>query len=197
MEPNVAFIVRRCVESETLQISDQREASAADVALIYANDGEPGIRRRRAGMGFCYLRPDGERVRDSALLDRIRGLVIPPAWTDVWIAPNADFHLQVTGKDARGRKQYRYHERWTACRDEVKYSNLIEFARALPRLRKAIDTDLRRRGLAREKVVATVVRLLDTTMIRVGNAAYARDNGSFGLTTCRDRHVRVEGSRLR
>ena len=131
------------------------------------------------------------------MLDRIRGLVIPPAWTDVWIAPSADFHLQVTGKDARGRKQYRYHDRWNACRDEVKYSNLIEFARALPGLRKAVEADLGRRGLAREKVVATVVQLLDATMIRVGNRAYARDNGSFGLTTFHDRHVRVEGSSLR
>lgn len=167
------------------------------MALVYANDGEPGIRRRRAGTGFAYLWPDGRSVRDREVLERIRGLVIPPAWTDVWIAPSAEFHLQVTGKDVRGRKQYRYHERWTACRDEVKYSTLIDFARALPRLRKAVGADLGRRGLAREKVVATVVRLLDTTMIRVGNTAYARDNGSFGLTTFRDRHVRVEGSNLR
>ena len=167
------------------------------MALVYANDGEPGIRRRRAGTGFAYLWPDGRSVRDREVLERIRGLVIPPAWTDVWIAPSAEFHLQVTGKDVRGRKQYRYHERWNACRDEVKYSTLIDFARALPRLRKAVGADLGRRGLAREKVVATVVRLLDTTMIRVGNTAYARDNGSFGLTTFRDRHVRVEGSNLR
>ena len=122
---------------------------------------------------------------------------MPPAWTDVWIAPGDDCHLQATGKDARGRKQYRYHDRWTACRDEVKYANLIDFARALPRLRAAVEADLGRRGLGREKVVATVVWLLDTTLIRVGNAAYARDNKSFGLTTFRDRHVRVEGSSLR
>ena len=179
--------------NEATLVSDQRQASAAEVALVYANDGEAGIRRRRAGKGFRYLWPDGERVRDPAVLDRIRALVVPPAWTDVWIAPSADCHLQVTGKDARGRKQYRYHERWTACRDEVKYANLIEFARALPRLRRTIDADLGRRGLGREKVLATVVRLLDTTMIRVGNAAYARDNGSFGLTTFRDRHVRDRG----
>jgi len=167
------------------------------VGLIYANDGEPGIRRRRAGKGFRYLWHDGEKVRDPAVLARIRGLVVPPAWGDVWIAPSADFHLQVTGKDDRGRKQYRYHERWTACRDEVKYANLIEFARALPRLRLAIDADLGRRGLGRERVLATLTRLLDTTMIRVGNAAYARDNGSFGLTTFRDRHVSIAGSTLR
>ena len=141
--------------------------------------------------------PTAQRVLDPEVLDRIGKLVVPPAWTDVWIAPDADFHLQVTGKDLRGRKQYRYHERWTACRDEVKYSNLVEFARALPRLRDAVESDLGRRGLVREKVVATVVRLLDTTMIRVGNPAYARDNGSFGLTTFRDRHVEVAGASLR
>ena len=179
------------------QIPDERKAAAADVSLVYTTDLEAGIRRRRAGKGFTYLGPDGERVRDRAVLERIRSLVIPPAWTDVWIAPRPDAHLQVTGKDARGRKQYRYHERWTACRDEVKYASLIDFARALPRLRRTIDADLGLRGLGREKVLATVVRLLDTTMIRVGNAAYARDNGSFGLTTFRDRHVSIAGSTLR
>jgi DNA topoisomerase-1 len=193
----IADFVRLSVGSAATFIQDRGEASAADVALVYANDGEPGIRRRRAGTGSYYVWPDGERIRDPDVLERIRGLVIPPAWTDVWIAPSADFHLQVTGKDARGRKQYRYHERWNACRDEVKYSTLIEFARALPRLREAVEADLDRRTLAREKVVATVVRLLDTTMIRVGNPAYARDNGSFGLTTFRNRHVRIEGSSLR
>ena len=185
------------MENEATLVSDQREASAAEVALVYANDGEAGIRRRRAGKGFCYLWPDGERVSDPTVLDRIRALVVPPAWADVWIAPSADCHLQVTGKDARGRKQYRYHERWTACRDEVKYANLVEFARALPRLRRRIDADLGRRGLGRDKVLAAVTRLLDVTMIRVGNAAYARDNGSFGITTFRDRHVSIEGSTLR
>jgi DNA topoisomerase-1 len=182
---------------EAAPVSDQRKASAAEVSLVYTTDGEEGIRRRRAGKGFYYLGPNGERLRDPAVLGRIRSLVIPPAWTDVWIAPQPDAHLQVTGKDLRGRKQYRYHERWTACRDEVKYASLIEFARALPRLRRTIDADLRRRGLGREKVLATVVRLLDMTMIRVGNAAYARDNASFGLTTFRDRHVSIEGSTLR
>jgi DNA topoisomerase-1 len=180
-----------------LLIAGQGEASAANAALVYANDGEPGIRRRRAGRGFSYLWPDGERVRDPAVLDRIGGLVIPPAWTDVWIACSAHSHLQVTGKDVRGRKQYRYHEQWNACRDEVKFSNIIDFARALPRLRKAIVTDLARRGLPREKVIATVACLLDATMIRVGNAEYVRDNGIFGLTTFRDRHVRIEGSNMR
>jgi DNA topoisomerase I len=136
-------------------------------------------------------------VADPAVIGRIGALVIPPAWSDVWIARSADCHLQATGKDVRGRKQYRYHQRWTACRDEVKYSNLIEFARALPRLRQAVEADLRRRGLVREKVLATVVWLLDSTLIRVGNQGYARDNGSFGLTTFRDRHVRIDGSTIR
>jgi DNA topoisomerase-1 len=185
------------VDSEATPVSEERAAAAADVALVYANDGEPGISRRRSGTGFDYRWPDGRQVREPEVLERIGGLVIPPAWTEVWVAPNPDFHLQVTGKDVRGRKQYRYHERWTACRDEVKFSNLVEFARGLPRLRRAVEDDLGRRGLVREKVVATVVRLLDATMIRVGNAAYARENGSFGLTTFRDRHVRVEGSSLR
>jgi DNA topoisomerase-1 len=171
--------------------------AASDVALVYGSDADPGIRRRRTRGGFTYHRPDGSRVTDAAVLDRIAALVIPPAWEDVWIAPDADRHLQATGKDVRGRKQYRYHERWTACRDEVKYSNLLDFARALPQVRGAVERDLSRRGLAREKVVASVVWLLDTTLIRVGNAAYARDNGSFGLTTFRDRHVRIEGSSLR
>jgi DNA topoisomerase-1 len=176
---------------------NERQAAAADVALVYADAHEPGIRRRRAGSGFYYLWADGARVREPEVLERIRNLVIPPAWSEVWIAPSADSHLQVTGHDVRGRKQYRYHERWTACRDEVKYANLVEFARALPRLRRTIDADLGRRGIDRTKVLATVTRLLDITMIRVGNAAYARENGSFGLTTLRDRHVRIEGSTLR
>jgi DNA topoisomerase-1 len=172
-------------------------ASAAAVALTHGSDAEPGIRRRRAGRGFAYAWPDGSPIDDPAVLDRIRALVIPPAWSEVWIALSPDSHLQATGKDARGRKQYRYHERWTACRDEVKYTSLLDFARALPRLRRAVEADLRRRGLSREKVLGTVVWLLDNTLIRVGNADYARANRSYGLTTLRDRHVLVEGSTLR
>jgi DNA topoisomerase-1 len=173
------------------------EEAAAAVALVYCTDAEPGIRRTGPPMRFDYRLPDGARVTDADTLERIRALAIPPAWTEVWIALDPDAHLQATGKDVRGRKQYRYHERWTACRDEVKYGNLSAFARALPRLRKAVDADLRRRGLGRERALATVVWLLDNTMIRVGNAAYARDNKSFGLTTFRDRHVRVEGATMR
>lgn len=173
------------------------EEAAASVALVYLTDAEPGIRRTGPPARFDYRWPNGRPVADPATLARIRALAVPPAWEDVWIAPDPDGHLQATGRDARGRKQYRYHERWTACRDEVKYASLAAFAGSLPRLRAAIAADLRKRGLGRERALATVVRLLDTTLIRVGNAAYARDNRSFGLTTFRDRHVRVDGSTLR
>ncbi|MFO1141532.1 MAG: DNA topoisomerase IB [Amaricoccus sp.] len=173
------------------------EAAAAEVGLVHGSDTEPGIRRHSSAAGFTFTWPNGSRVTDPRVLDRIRALVIPPAWSDVWIAQSPDSHLQVTGKDARGRKQYRYHERWAACRDEVKYTSLVEFARALPKLRRTVEADLVRRGLPREKVLATVVWLLDNTLIRVGNPGYARDNRSYGLTTLRDRHVRIEGSSLR
>ena len=173
-------------------------ASAADsVSLVYQLDSEPGIRRLRRGKRFDYVRHDGSQVRDRTTLERIRALMIPPAWSDVWISAKADGHLQATGRDVRGRKQYRYHERWTACRDEAKYSSLTDFARALPSLRKRVEADLRKRGLSRERVLATIVWLLDNTMTRVGNKEYARDNKSFGLTTLRDRHVKVEGPKLR
>src|SRR5262249_13132626 len=146
---------------------------------------------------FRYTSPQGRAITDTAILDRIKGLAIPPAWSDVWISPTPEGHIQATGRDDRGRKQYRYHSRWTACRDEVKYSSMTAFARALPRLRRRIDADLRRKGLPRERVLASIVWLLDNKLIRVGNAAYARENKSFGLTTLRDRHVTVEGSTLR
>jgi DNA topoisomerase I len=171
--------------------------SVEAASLTYVSDAEPGIRRRRAGKGFWYSGPEGDKIGDAETLDRIARLAIPPAWKDVWISPYPDGHLQATGRDERGRKQYRYHERWTLCRDEVKYSSLVEFARALPRLRQRIDADLRRHGLPRERVLASVVWLLDNSMIRVGNAAYAKENKSFGLTTLRDRHVQVDGSTLR
>jgi DNA topoisomerase-1 len=172
-------------------------ASAEAVSLRYCNDAEPGFRRVRSGKRFDYRTATGEQLRDEKHLARIRALVIPPAWTEVWIAPRADCHIQVTGRDARGRKQYRYHERWTACRDEVKYGNLVEFAHALPKLRRSIEKDLAKRGLPRDKVVATIVWLLDNVMIRVGNSSYARDNKSFGLTTLRDRHADISGATLK
>ena len=173
------------------------EVSAKQASLIHTSDEEPGIRRRGAARRFYYVTPDGRKLGEGKTLVRIRNLAIPPAWTDIWISTEPDGHLQATGRDQRGRKQYRYHPRWSACRDDVKYSSLVAFAEALPLLRSRIDADLRRHGLPRERVVASIVWLLDNTMIRVGNAAYARDNKSFGLTTLRDRHVEVTGSTLR
>jgi len=172
-------------------------ASAQAANLRYVSDRRPGIRRRRRGRGFVYLDPDGRPVRDPAELDRIRRLAVPPAWTDVWICPEPRGHLQAAGRDARGRKQYRYHPRWRATRDETKYDRMLAFGAALPRIRRAVAADLARPGLAREKVLATVVRLLDATAIRIGNAEYARHNGSFGLTTMRSRHAEVSGSTVR
>ena len=176
--------------------SDGR-ASAQAAGLRYSTDARPGISRRRAGRGFSYRRPDGTRVTEAASLARIRALAIPPAWTDVWISMDPAGHLQATGRDARGRKQYRYHARWRTGRDDAKFERLIDFARVLPRIRKRCEADLARPGLSREKVLAAVVRLLEATLIRVGNDEYARINRSFGLTTLRTRHATVTGSRIR
>jgi DNA topoisomerase-1 len=180
----------------TLEPNDP-EASAEEADLRYMTDAVPGIRRRRAGKGFVYIGPDNERISDSGRLAWIKALAIPPAWTEVWISPIQRGHLQATGRDARGRKQYRYHPRWRKVRDGSKYARLMEFARALPRIRRRTDRDLRRRGLPREKVLALVVRLLEATLIRVGNDEYARENRSYGLSTMRDRHVEVRGATLR
>lgn len=176
--------------------SDPTE-SAKEAGLRYVNDSMPGIRRERAGDDFRYIGIDGSPTDDEQLLARIRSLVIPPAWTDVWIAPTSRGHIQATGRDEKGRKQYRYHPRWRAARDETKYARMIAFAQALPHLREQVSADLGRAGLPREKVLATIVRLLDETNIRVGNAEYARENESFGLTTLENRHVEVSGSTLR
>ena len=170
--------------------------SADRASLSYVSDADPGIRRLRKGKGFSYVGPNGGAV-GSAALARIDAIVIPPAWTNVWISPDPDGHIQATGRDQRGRKQYRYHPQWTAERDGAKYSSLVAFAKCLPVLRRQVDTDLRRHGLPLERVVGAIVWLLDNTMIRVGNAAYARNNKSFGLTTLRDRHVDIEGASLR
>jgi DNA topoisomerase I len=171
-------------------------ASAEDAGLRYVTDQTRGIRRRRAGRGFTYLAANGGPLRNAESITRIRSLAIPPAWTDVWICPNPRGHLQATGRDARGRKQYRYHAQWREVRDETKYARLTTFARALPQIRWQVDRDLALTGLPRDKVLATVIRLLEMTLIRVGNKEYARDNESFGLTTMRDRHVDVSGSTL-
>src|SRR5215510_10356724 len=171
--------------------------AAKAAQLRYVSDAKPGITRHRNGTGFAYQGPDGEPVHDEETLARIRSLAIPPAWTDVWIAPHPAGHLQATGRDARKRKQYRYHKRWSQVRDENKYERLLLFARALPRIRKRVEDDLRLPGLPRDKLLATIVRLLETTFIRVGNEWYARTNSSFGLTTLKDRHVDVKGSRIK
>ena len=172
--------------------------SAKLAGLRHVNDVmTAGIRRLGSRNRSRYVGPHGRPVTDRAELLRIRSLVIPPAWTDVWICPDPRGHLQATGRDARGRKQYRYHAKWRDVRDEVKYGRLIAFARALPRIRTQTDADLKRSGLPRERVLAAVVRLLEKTLIRVGNEEYARDNGSIGLTTMRERHAKIQGSTVR
>jgi DNA topoisomerase-1 len=171
-------------------------AAARAVGLRHVSDGMPGITRRRAGRAFSYRDADGRPIKDRLELARIRRLAIPPAWTDVWICPDRKGHLQATGRDARGRKQYRYHPDWRTVRDAAKFDRMLAFALALPDLRTRVAEDQARRGLPREKVLATVVRLLAVTLIRVGNQEYARDNRSYGLTTMRDRHVDFAGSEL-
>jgi DNA topoisomerase-1 len=172
------------------------EARAKEAGLRYVHDNTPGIRRIRAGKGFRYLDPTGNPV-DAKTKARIESLVIPPAWTDVWIAPTANAHVQATGRDQRGRKQYRYHDEWTALQAETKYSRLAAFGRQLPAIRRQIEADLRKRGMPKAKVVAVALQLLDSTHIRVGNEAYARENASFGLTTLRNKHAEVNGATVR
>src|SRR5437588_1533402 len=171
--------------------------SARAAGLRYVSDLSPGIRRKRAGKGFRYSNGEGRGIRDSVTIRRIKGLAIPPAWTDVWICPDPRGHLQATGRDARRRKQYRYHSRWREVRDETKYGRMLDFGRALPRLRERVRRDLARDGMPREKVVAAVVRVLDGGFLRVGNAEYRRENDTFGLTTLRNRHAQVRGARVR
>src|SRR4051794_5763309 len=176
-------------------IEDAPESSARAAGLRYVSDREPGFTRRRRGKGFQYTDADGKSL-PSEQVKRIEALAIPPAWTDVWICRSANGHLQATGRDARGRKQYRYHPRWREVRDETKYHRMLAFGAALPRIRRRVEKDMSGRSLSRERVVATVVHLLDTTNIRVGNDEYARENNSFGLTTIRERHVEVQGSHI-
>jgi DNA topoisomerase-1 len=165
--------------------------------LRYVTDAAPGYRRRRRGRGFSYEDTDGQMIREPDVIARIQALAIPPAWTDVWICPSPAGHLQATGRDARGRKQYRYHARWRARRDAAKFDRMMAFGRALPRIRARCRRDVARPGLPREKVLAAVVMLLGSTLIRVGNEDYARLNRSFGLTTLKDRHAAVSGTRIR
>jgi len=187
---------RRPTRAEILDLPSDPLESAEEAGLRYVSDASPGTRRRRAGRGFIYLGVDGTRISDERQLERIRALAIPPAWTDVWISPTRRGHIQATGRDARKRKQYRYHPRWHAVRDEVKYGRMLAFAAALPAIRERTEADLRRQGLPREKVLATVIRLLEKTMIRVGNDEYARENDSYGLTTMEDEHAQVSNRRI-
>jgi DNA topoisomerase I len=175
---------------------DPRESALA-AGLHYTTDARPGIKRVRHGSSFHYVNGNGRKIRDARELTRIRSLVIPPAWQDVWISADPRGHLQAVGRDARGRKQYRYHPKWRVVRDETKYYRLIGFAEALPAIRTRTARDLRSPELTREKVLAAVVQLLEKTLIRVGNDEYARDNRSFGLTTLRDGHVNVSGAKVR
>ena len=181
---------------EVGSIVDPVEA-AESAGLMYVSDEEPGIRRLRTGKGFTYKGPNGKTIKDSKTLARIRGLAIPPAYSDVWICSLPDGHIQATGRDAKGRKQYRYHPSWREVRDSTKFDHMLEFAAALPAIRERLAGDMSLRGLPREKVLATVVSLLENTLIRVGNADYVKQNKSYGLTTLRDQHVDIEGSRLR
>jgi DNA topoisomerase-1 len=179
-----------------LQVDDARAAASA-VQLHYVSDTKPGITRHRTKRGFYYRHADGSRVRDEDTLQRIRRLAVPPAYEHVWLCVDPRGHIQATGRDARGRKQYRYHPRWREVRDATKYHRLLEFGRALPRLRERIDEALSQKQLTRERVLATLLHLLDATHIRVGNEEYARQNHSYGLTTLRTRHVELHGQRVR
>lgn len=185
----------QCSSTATLALNPPEAATAA--RLRYVSDSGPGIRRIGAGRNVRYHDVNGARLTDPVVLQRIRTLAIPPAWRDVWICPTPHGHLQAVGRDARGRKQYRYHPRWREVRDETKFARLLDFGRALPRIRRRVRRDMGQRGLPREKVLGTVVHLLDATLIRIGNSQYARDNGSYGLTTLRNRHVTVRGPHLR
>lgn len=187
------------------EISEVRDAlaeppnpkeSAQAAGLRYVTDARPGIRRIRAGRGFRYVDPAGKTIKDPETLRRIRSLVIPPAWVGVWICPTPNGHLQATGRDARGRKQSRYHPKWREVRDETKYERMVLFAQALPLIRARVKEDLAKQGLPREKVLATIVSLMEQTHIRVGNEEYAKENGSYGLTTLRNKHVDVQGSKV-
>jgi DNA topoisomerase-1 len=184
-----SVLSRAAIEGDTA-------AAAAAAALSHVSDDGAGIARVRRGKGFSYRASSGKPVRDAATLARIRALAIPPAWTSVWISPDPSGHIQATGRDARGRKQYRYHPAWRRVRDETKYHRFVEFCAALPRLRAAVERDLAAPALSKEKVLATVVSLMERAQLRVGNEEYARTNGSYGATTLRDRHAHLHGDTL-
>src|SRR3981081_48029 len=183
-------------KNESHQIDDPK-SSAISAGLRYVRDERPGFTRKSHGKKFEYFDTQGKRIKGKSDLMRIRSLVIPPAWNDVWICPSPNGHLQATGRDAKGRKQYKYHSAWREVRDETKYDRIIVFAEALPRIRVRVDKDLRLPDLRREKILATIVRLLEVSLIRIGNEEYAKSNRSFGLSTTRNRHADVDGSRIR
>ena len=183
-------------EPSAQAIVDPKDA-AESVGLRYVSDARPGIRRKKAGKGFAYTRTDGSKLSKSDVRKRIKALAIPPAWTDVWICPLAEGHMQATGRDAKGRKQYRYHARFREVRESTKYEHVVAFADALPSIREKVREHMALRGLPREKVLATVVHLLETTLIRVGNDDYAKQNDSYGLTTLKNRHVTVDRNEVR
>lgn len=182
----------RVTQTQTQQTID----AAEEAGLRYYDDGRPGFTRRRRGGGFTYFDQQGRRIEEPSVLQRIRGLAIPPAWRDVWICPTATGHLQATGRDTKGRKVYRYHHRWRTLRDQTKYDRLASFAHCLPAIRERVEQDLRKRQPTRERIIAIVVELLQKTSIRIGNDSYARDNSHFGLTTLRRRHVSVDGPQI-
>ena len=182
--------------SDVHTIVDPQDA-AESAGLRYVSDSRPGIRRRKSGKGFGYRRADGSKVDEAEVVRRIKSLAIPPAWTNVWICPFADGHIQATGRDARGRKQYRYHTRFREVRESTKYEHMVAFTEALPALRAKVREHMAMRGLPREKVLATVVHLLEITLIRVGNDEYAKHNSSYGLTTLKNRHVAIDGNEVR
>jgi DNA topoisomerase-1 len=183
-------------EDDVQTIVEPREA-AESAGLRYVSDDRPGFRRRKSGKGFTYAKADGTRISDPDIIKRIKSLVIPPAWTEVWICPFANGHIQATGRDAKNRKQYRYHPAFREVRESTKYERVVGFANALPAIRERVRKDMSKRGLPREKVLATVVHLLETTLIRVGNDDYAKQNKSYGLTTLKNRHVEVDGAEVR
>jgi DNA topoisomerase I len=178
-------------------VAEDPKEAAASAGLRYVSDESPGIMRWRKGASFVYYDKEGKRIRNPLELKRIRSLAIPPAWEKVWICAQANGHLQATGIDAKGRKQYRYHPTWRTVRDEAKFERLLSFAEVLPKIRAKVDEDMRRADLSREKVLATIVRLLEISLIRIGNEEYAKENNSFGLTTMRNRHVEVEGATIK
>jgi DNA topoisomerase-1 len=192
----LSIVVMGQEAGSVLRLSDDPQAAARAARLRYVSDDQPGIARRRHGRGFTYFDPEGTRITDREQRSRFEQLAIPPAWTDVWICTDEDCHIQVTGRDEKGRKVYIYHPRWEELRNETKFNRMAHFGEALPRLRRQVDADLRQRGMSRERVLAAAVRLLQQTLIRVGNEEYARTNNSFGLTTLRNEHVDVNGSNL-